>query len=297
MGIKMLREPSVTPNIINIDDIIGLRFAYGDKNGAVVNVGNECNYSISGSSFFIESGRLVLNGVECDIDANRIAIAVDNVSTKRYFCVYLEINLGVNSATIKSVYDTATFPTIVSGDDLTAHPTGTARLKLYQFEAVNGVISNVNVGFDKPIVKHAYWNEVSASKGYYTDNQGLDYKTFKFTFYTINNNITAINKRLDDLGFKSGSITGIANATLTKQGKYAILKIANNTQIYFGTNNSINLTMSFTSNETFGQQLSWSGDGFSASLYFYFTKGSNIIRVTGTQNGNIYEARIGFEIV
>ena len=30
MGIRMVRQPSQTPNVTNIDDIIPFRYAYGD---------------------------------------------------------------------------------------------------------------------------------------------------------------------------------------------------------------------------------------------------------------------------
>lgn len=143
MAIKMVREPSDTPNIANIDDFVSLRYAYGNQNGYVIGKGNECSHTILGSTFKIESGRLVLQGVECDIDANGVSIAVDNVSTKRYFTVYLQVNLILNEAKILSTFDTADYPSVSSGEDLTNNTTGIARLELYHFTAVNAVISNV----------------------------------------------------------------------------------------------------------------------------------------------------------
>ena len=144
MAIKMVREPSDTPNINNIDDIIPMRYAYGGQNGFVISKGNEISNSVSGLNFTVNSGRLVLQGVECDIDATGVTITIDNIATKRYYTVYLEVNLGLNTATIKSEYDTATYPTIDDGDDLTKNTTGVARLPLYRFTATNGIISEVN---------------------------------------------------------------------------------------------------------------------------------------------------------
>lgn len=144
MAIKMVREPSETPNINNIDDIVPMRYAYGGQNGFVIGKGNEISNSVSGLNFTVNSGRLVLQGVECDIDASGVTITIDNIATKRYYTVYLEVNLGLNTATIKSEYDTATYPTIDAGDDLTENTTGIARLPLYQFTATNGIISEVN---------------------------------------------------------------------------------------------------------------------------------------------------------
>ena len=144
MAIKMVREPSETPNINNIDDIIPMRYAYGGQNGFVIGKGTEISNTVSGLNFTVNSGRLVLQGVECDIDATGVTITIDNIATKRYYTVYLEVNLGLNTATIKDKYDTATYPTIDAGDDLTENTTGIARLPLYKFTATTGIISEVN---------------------------------------------------------------------------------------------------------------------------------------------------------
>lgn len=144
MAIKMVREPSETPNINNIDDIVPMRYAYGNQNGFVIGKGNEISNTVNGLNFTVNSGRLVLQGVECDIDAVGVTITIDNIATTRYYVVYLQVNLGLNTAQILSSYDTATYPTIDAGDDLTENTTGVARLPLYQFTATNGVISKVN---------------------------------------------------------------------------------------------------------------------------------------------------------
>lgn len=144
MAIKMVREPSETPNINNIDDIVPMRYAYGNQDGYVIGKGTEISNTVNGLNFTINSGRLVLQGVECDIDASGVTITIDNIATKRYYVVYLQVNLGLNTAQILSSYDTATYPTIDAGDDLTENTTGIARLPLYRFIATSGVISEVN---------------------------------------------------------------------------------------------------------------------------------------------------------
>lgn len=144
MAIKMVREPSETPNINNIDDIVPMRYAYGNQNGYVIGKGNEISNTVNGLNFTVNSGRLVLQGVECDIDAVGVTITIDNIATKRYYVIYLQVNLGLNTAQILSSYDTATYPTIDTGDDLTENTTGVARLPLYRFTATSGVISDVN---------------------------------------------------------------------------------------------------------------------------------------------------------
>lgn len=144
MAIKMVREPSETPNINNIDDIVPMRYAYGNQNGYVIGKGNEISNTVNGLNFTVNSGRLVLQGVECDIDAVGVTITIDNIATTRYYVVYLQVNLGTNTASILSSYDTATYPSIDEGDDLTENTTGVARLPLYRFTATSGIISDVN---------------------------------------------------------------------------------------------------------------------------------------------------------
>lgn len=151
MAIEMVRIPSETPNISNTDDFISIRHSYGDRDGCVYNKGNECSYTINGSVFKINSGRLVLQGVECDVDANGVEISVDNISTKRYYSVYLQVNLAINEVKILTTYDTSSYPEIDTGDDLIKNSVGTARLELYTFEVVDGVIDAVSKKFNSLI--------------------------------------------------------------------------------------------------------------------------------------------------
>ena len=144
MAIRFIRKPSETPNISNADDTRLLRYALGDYNGYIKGKGAELSYTINGSIFIINSGIVVLQGYDVEVDANGWELAVDNVATKRYFSVYLEVNLASQTADIKSMYDTAGYPTIASGDDLTASSTGTARLLLYTFSGQSGVIAEVS---------------------------------------------------------------------------------------------------------------------------------------------------------
>lgn len=206
MAIKMVRVPSETPNISNIDDFAGLRYAYGNQNGYVISKGQECSYTINGSNFKINSGRLVLQGVECDIDANGVNVVIDNVSTTRYYSIYLQVNLALNETKILAQYDTTTYPNIDIGNDLTQNTTGTARMELYHFKATSGVISNI---------------EKIVSKIEYSGTALSDYDNSKGT----------IEERLDALGFKQGSLIFpdifpiIKSASLNKlerQGNYVL---------------------------------------------------------------------------
>lgn len=141
--IEILRKPSEIPNITNTDDFVNLRYAYANQNGYIKNRGAEVSATINGNNLTINSGRLVVQGVECDIDANGETISIDAVSTKRYYIIYLQVNLALNTATILSSNDTLGYPNIESGDDLTANTTGIANLVLYQFTAENGIISDL----------------------------------------------------------------------------------------------------------------------------------------------------------
>ena len=156
MAIKMVRAPSDTPNITNIDDIIAMRYAYGNQNGYVKGKGSEISHIINGLEFTLRSGRAVLDGVENDIDANGVTLTIDNVATLRYFIVYLKVNLGLNTVTIETINDTMGYPTLQKGDDLTVVSNGIANLELYRFTTQGAVISNV-----KKVVKEIqYLNDI-----------------------------------------------------------------------------------------------------------------------------------------
>jgi len=208
MSIKMVRQPSETPNITNIDDIIPFRYAYGNQNGYVKDKGNEIGYVINGSQFTIQSGRLVLQGVEADISASGVTIEIDSVNETRYYALYLQVNLALNTVSIQSQYDTADYPTISSGDDLTENSSGIANLVLYHFTANNGVISNV----EKIVQEISYPLE--------------DYDISKGT----------VEERLTSLGFRQGELTidttmldsdvSITLNILQRQGNYVIGDLA-----------------------------------------------------------------------
>ena len=205
MGISMVRKPSETPNVTNIDDIIPFRYAYGNQNGYVIDKGNELSYTINGNEFRINSGRIVLDGVESDIDANGVAITVDPIAGTRYYTVYYQVNLATNTTLIDSENDSAGYPTIPKGDDLTENSAGIANLELYHFEANNGVISNV-----EKVVKDIVYSGTALR----------DYDISKGT----------IEERLTALGFREGSVTlasGITASTnyISRQGNYVIGKI------------------------------------------------------------------------
>lgn len=148
MAVEMVRKPSETPNIENVDDFMPIRYAYANQNGYVIGRGrigtgiDADAYTINGNTFTINSGRLVIQGVECDINTEH-SIVIDVSATKRYYAVYLQVNLATNTSDILVNYDTLGTPIIDAGEDLTINSVGTARIVLFTFEATNGLISNV----------------------------------------------------------------------------------------------------------------------------------------------------------
>lgn len=202
MAIKMVRQPSDTPNINNVDDFIPFRYAYGDQSGYVIGKGSELSSSVIGNTFRINGGRAVIQGVECDIDANGYDIIIDDISSTRYHSIYLEVNLALMTIDIKETSDGAVYPTIDVGDDLTQNSSGIARLLLYNIQSNAGVISNVQ-------------KKINA----------IEYSGTALVGYDINKG--TIEQRLTNLGFKQGSVILGENITathneLTRQGNYVL---------------------------------------------------------------------------
>lgn len=202
MAIKMVREPSDTPNINNIDDITPIRYSYGNQNGYVINKGQELSYTINGNKFIVNSGRIVLQGVESDIDANGVELTIEIASTKRYFVVYYEVNLATNKTKIAlSDYSTTDYPQIDAGDDLSKVSSGTARMEIYRFTATNGVISEVS-----KMVK------------------SIEYSGTALVGYDINKG--TVEERLTNLGFREGAVQGLVKPAsvnyVKRQGNYVV---------------------------------------------------------------------------
>lgn len=111
MGIKIVRIPSETPNITNVDDIIPMRYAYGNQDGYVIGRGSELSGSYESGEFTVGSGRAVLQGVEVDIDANGVSATLD-ISGERYFKIYLKVDLETEIAELESYYSTVGYDDI-----------------------------------------------------------------------------------------------------------------------------------------------------------------------------------------
>lgn len=220
MAIKMVREPSDSPNITNLDDFVGLRYSYGDQDGYCVGKGSEVDHSVSGSTFKVLSGRVVVQGVECDIDANGVDIIIDSVATKRYHTVYAQVSLATMTSTVLESYDTAGYPAVNKGDDLNENTIGTARTPLYTFISQNGVISSVTKVIQP--IQYAYQQVASLKTG--LQNGTVAVKIAQYASQDTSKG--TIESRLTRLGFKSGSTSiPYGTAYLKRQGNYVILNL------------------------------------------------------------------------
>lgn len=170
--IRMVREPSETPNISNIDDIIAMRYAYGGQDGYVVNKGEEIDAVVNGKTITIGSGRIVLQGVESDIDVNGVLFNIDSLNLDRFYVIYYEVNLGANKTSLQiSPYSTTGIPEIDAGDDLTRTPSGTARLPLY-----NVLVNNNVVSVEKIVKPVNYTGDMVVKKAQYAEKLFIDGK-------------------------------------------------------------------------------------------------------------------------
>ena len=160
MGLRLIRQKSDTPNVQNTDDARMVRYAYGGYDGVVKNKGTECSYTINGTTFKINSGVLVLQGWEIEIDGNGWEMSIDSLT--EYYAVYLEVNLATDTAAIKSIYATVAVPSVDSGDDLTTTINGTARMTLYTFKTSGGIISEV----EKKVSVIRYLKEIAEELGF-----------------------------------------------------------------------------------------------------------------------------------
>lgn len=204
MAIRLLRESSETPNITNKDDVKMIRYAYGGRTGIVKGYGEELEYSSNATSFQIGSGCVVLQGWEVELDGAGWLLDISSVTGTRYYTIYLEVNAEIETAEIKSVYDTAAYPQVDHGDDLTEVQSGTARFPIYNILVSSGSITEVS----RTITTMPYSIDEIAS---------------------IGDRISDIESRLSALGFRQG-VANLSGGTATRnslkrQGKYVIFDL------------------------------------------------------------------------
>lgn len=230
MSVFFIRKPSETPNIQNFDDIRMIRYAYGNQNGYIKGYGAELSHNATGSTFLINSGIFVVQGAEVKIDANGWSESVSGVTTKRYYTVYGEVNLALDTAEIKSAYNHAMYPTIEAGDDLTQSTDGTARVLLYRFTATNGIIADVvkvikgidystslitsAINQEKQARENAIEQEQQARQQAITAERNARISAISAESNARQQQVNTINGRLDNLGFRQGSVS-LASGTAT----------------------------------------------------------------------------------
>lgn len=145
MAITLLRRQSDVPTVQGQDDSRMMRYAVV-HDGVTRGYQSECGYRISGSTFTVLGGEIIVDGWQAIIDSLGCAVQAISSSTKMYYIVYVEYDLRTpdqQSVTIKSTYTSGTFPEITPGDDLTENPNGLRRFALYRFTIQNGTISDV----------------------------------------------------------------------------------------------------------------------------------------------------------
>lgn len=206
--ITMIR-PSENARVTNLDDITSIRYSYGNQDGYVINKGQELSHTVNGQNFIINSGRIVLQGVESDIDDNGVSIFVDALSEKRYHLVYYNVNMATDSVSVELLSSVSNYPNVDYGDDFNQVSSGISRLPLYKFTSQNGVISAVEKVV-KPIE--------------YSGKALVGYDSSKGT----------IEERLTRLGFKQGTMSlnsatisqnpTISVNSLKRQGNYVIFE-------------------------------------------------------------------------
>lgn len=168
MAIKILREPSETPNINNTDDFVSIRYAYGNQDGYIPGKGEISLYmDETHSKIFIPSGRLVVQGVEVDIDADGVELGFTDVPMGTvYATVYCRVNLATNTTSIETTYDIMDYPEVDKGDDLTEVLNGVANLVIGNVKLENQTI----IGILTKIKKIEYTTDMTVKNAMAVNN-------------------------------------------------------------------------------------------------------------------------------
>lgn len=177
MGLVLIRRPSDTPTVDSFDDTRMFHYAVGGRRGVTKGYANECELTASGNALTIGAGEIIVDGWQSVVDSGGETISVGGVPTGAYISVYAEFNMTAADnpiVSIKTAYDTNTYPVISDGDDLISNPRGVARLVLWTCKkTASGVDTLTRVAGMLSLGKEE---------------------------------IAEINRRLDELGFKKGSI-------------------------------------------------------------------------------------------
>lgn len=250
-------------------------------------VGNVATVEFA-SGYFVVCGRLVQveQGSTVDITLPDSGIEKGNI-VARFNLVATEDNEFKVFATTQSL----------TQNDLNTMPTGTYDFSLYKYEAsrlgvvllprddsiyiddVSGMLSNINTRMSnvEDDIQKDIWPRMS------------ELETFEARATSEFGTIWA---RIEAMGFKSGSISPeISGASLSKIGKYAILKLPRFTP----SKTTTYYKLSFTSAQTITIPLARTNN-IVENAQLKFTAGSQEIRIDAEGTWEIEATQIGFEI-
>lgn len=188
--------------------------------------------------------------------------------------------------------------------EYTASPSGVTlkpRADDIYIDDISTTINNLVEDLEKGTIKvsNAIWANVAskankAELALYIDGDPDKLETIDRPRYTLwerydqlYKRLVDLDERLVDLGFKQGSVSGLAGATIKKQGKYAILNIP----AISNKPNIITMNMSFT----IAQPLTLTVHG-DTGLFATLSISGKTINYNGGYQANMPALQIGFEI-
>ena len=199
---------------------------------------------------------------------------------------YIYILASIDLSNIPAVFnielhDNGNNPTFTPTpqDDLISNPSGRHKLILHRLKVNTSGTITEKLGWRSFGVKtlsmaeNAKHADVSNS---YESGGGIDtaLKNIKADFVAAD---AAIITRLENLGFKTGSVSGITGTTLSKVGTYAIWQFPCGINLPGG---SMNINIGFSSLSTI--KIPVYTDNFGVTLSF--TAGSNVVRYDAARN-------------
>lgn len=161
MDINILRRNG--QNIENIDDYLVFKYAYGNKDGHTKGL----SYDVRGNIFHIGAGRIVIQGVESDIETGGIDLELDIIAEKRFVVVYASTNMSTKTTSILTTYfkEEVNEWTNLKYDDIVTTGQGIAQLPMFTMWIENGVITDVR----KKIKQIPFAEEIKVQKAMHSD--------------------------------------------------------------------------------------------------------------------------------
>ena len=212
---------------------------------------------------------------------------------------YIYILASIDLSNIPAVFnielhDNGNNPTFTPTpqDNFISNPSGRHKITLHRLKVNTSGAITEKLGWRSFGVKsismpeNAKHADVSNS---YESGGGIDTALKKLNTDFVSAD-AAITSRLEQLGFKTGSVSGITGATLTKQAKYAILKLGNNLAF------PKSFTISFIPTTSFSASVVTSTVQSVQPISLKFTAGSQTVTISGNSGYQSAATQIGFEI-